>query len=121
MIEPEIGNVEDLKDARVAPVSAAPRNIVSWALLAAALLYGASPVDLLPDAIPLVGWLDDAGLVLAAALNVFQKNSADQHAFMVVFAKYAKWLVMLTTVFVVAFLGGLIMLAVWMVTELFGK
>ncbi len=28
------------------------------------LLYGISPVDLVPDLVPLVGWLDDATLLL---------------------------------------------------------
>ena len=31
--------------------------------LLAALLYGASPIDLIPDILPLIGWLDDAIIV----------------------------------------------------------
>jgi uncharacterized membrane protein YkvA (DUF1232 family) len=31
--------------------------------LLAALLYGASPIDLIPDVIPLIGWIDDAIIV----------------------------------------------------------
>ena len=31
--------------------------------LFAALLYGASPIDLIPDVIPLIGWVDDAVIV----------------------------------------------------------
>jgi uncharacterized membrane protein YkvA (DUF1232 family) len=31
--------------------------------LFAALLYGASPIDLIPDFIPLIGWIDDAVIV----------------------------------------------------------
>ena len=31
--------------------------------LLAALLYGVSPIDLLPDIIPLIGWVDDAIIV----------------------------------------------------------
>ena len=37
-----------------------------WArgLVILILLYGISPVDLVPDMIPLFGWLDDATLLL---------------------------------------------------------
>lgn len=37
-----------------------------WArgLVILVLLYGISPVDLMPDLVPLVGWLDDATLLL---------------------------------------------------------
>lgn len=28
-----------------------------------ALLYGVSPIDLIPDVLPLVGWIDDALLI----------------------------------------------------------
>ncbi len=31
-------------------------------LLVSTLLYDASPIDLIPDAIPLVGWFDDLGV-----------------------------------------------------------
>ena len=37
--------------------------------IVAALLYGASPIDLIPDVIPLIGWLDD-GLVIALLLGL---------------------------------------------------
>ncbi len=32
-----------------------------------AILYVISPVDLIPDAIPILGWLDDLGVVSAVA------------------------------------------------------
>ncbi|MBS1724633.1 MAG: DUF1232 domain-containing protein [Armatimonadetes bacterium] len=45
-----------------------------------ALVYGASPIDLIPDVIPLIGWLDD-GVVLIlcivlAAVSLHRRNKA---------------------------------------------
>lgn len=40
-----------------------------------ALLYIVSPLDLIPDVIPLVGWLDDLGVLAWAARQVFFNKS----------------------------------------------
>ncbi len=37
-------------------------------LVTAALVYGASPLDLIPDAIPLLGQADDAAVLLGVLL-----------------------------------------------------
>ena len=42
------------------------------ALLVLAVLYLISPIDFIPDAIPILGWLDDVGVV-AALLTAAQK------------------------------------------------
>lgn len=39
--------------------------------LLAALLYGVSPIDLIPDLIPLIGWVDDAIIVPIMLLLAF--------------------------------------------------
>lgn len=39
----------------------------TWALIAGALAYVIMPIDIIPDFIPVVGWLDDAA-VLAATI-----------------------------------------------------
>jgi uncharacterized membrane protein YkvA (DUF1232 family) len=39
-----------------------------------AFLYIVSPLDLIPDVIPVVGWLDDLGVLAWAARQVFFKK-----------------------------------------------
>lgn len=40
-----------------------------------AILYVLSPLDLLPDAVPIIGWLDDLGVLAWAARQVFFKRN----------------------------------------------
>lgn len=49
---------------------ASPRNVI---ILGGALLYWLSPVDAIPDVLPVVGWLDDIG-VLAMAVSFVSSN-----------------------------------------------
>lgn len=43
-----------------------------------ALLYVISPVDLIPDAIPVIGWLDDIGVV-ALVVGFYLRQIAKHH------------------------------------------
>lgn len=48
-----------------------------WLVIIASLLYILIPVDLLPDFIPLLGWIDDAGflaLILAEVNELAQER-----------------------------------------------
>lgn len=40
------------------------KKIIVWGLAA---LYTVSPIDLVPDPIPILGWLDDVAVIIAAA------------------------------------------------------
>lgn len=42
-----------------------------WLILA--LIYDISPIDLVPDAIPVIGWSDDVLVTLVAAFNLFRQ------------------------------------------------
>ena len=72
-----------------------------------ALAYDISPLDLSPDALPVLGWLDDAGITLVAALNAYQQFAKDQSALTVRLAKYIKWMMVAVLVIAAATIVGL--------------
>ncbi|WP_008317154.1 YkvA family protein [Leptolyngbya sp. PCC 6406] len=41
-----------------------------WVVILAALVYLISPVDLVPDVIPIVGWIDDGVLATVMAAGI---------------------------------------------------
>ena len=70
--------VRDGATTRAEAASAPVKKRATWkrALIGVlALLYVLSPLDILPDWIPLVGWLDDIGVLAWAARQVFFKRS----------------------------------------------
>jgi uncharacterized membrane protein YkvA (DUF1232 family) len=72
-----------------------------------ALAYDISPLDLSPDRIPVLGWLDDAGIILVAALNAYHQFAKDQSALSVRLAKYVKWMMVAVLVIAAAVIIGL--------------
>lgn len=77
-------------------------------LLIVSALYTLSPIDFAPDAIPVVGWLDDLGVLAVATMNMVQQFAQDQNSTMVKILKYAKWLLIVAVVIAALLLGGLI-------------
>ncbi|WP_010254009.1 YkvA family protein [Myroides injenensis] len=72
------------------------------------VLYGISPIDLVPDVIPVVGWLDDLVIAGGAILHVIEAYLKDYSNSLASLVRMVKWLIWI--------LGGLLVL----VLALFG-
>ena len=82
-----------------------------------AIVYDLSPIDAVPDAIPVFGWLDDVGFTVMAALNAYQQFAKDQSAMTVRLAKYVKWMMVAFIVLAGVAVGGLITAIIALVTH----
>lgn len=83
----------------------------------AAVAYDMSPIDAVPDALPVLGWLDDLGFTAMAALNLYQQFAKDQGALAVRLAKYVKWMLVALVVIAGIAVGGLIAAIIALVTR----
>ena len=69
----------------------ASQGIKPWIPLILALIYTVSPIDLVPDFIPIVGWLEDALLLLVGGLNGIQNGVLEANSSLRTLIKYLKW------------------------------
>jgi len=51
-------------------------KVWAWAFFGFAVVYFISPVDLVPDFLPVIGWVDDAAVGIAAIINLVAKYRA---------------------------------------------
>ena len=119
----EVHNVNDLHQTkRDVKVEGQGESPVIWKALSvviamAAVIYDLSPIDAVPDAIPIFGWLDDVGFTLMAALNAYQQFSKDQSSMVVRLAKYVKWMMVAFIVLAGVAVGGLVTAIIALVTQ----
>ena len=69
----------------------ASQGIKPWIPLILALIYTISPVDLVPDFIPIVGWFEDALFVIVGGLNGIQNGILDANSSLRTLIKFVKW------------------------------
>lgn len=69
----------------------AQSGIVPWIPLILAVIYTVSPVDLVPDVLPVVGWFEDALFLLVGGLNGIQNGVVEANGSMRKVIKYIKW------------------------------
>ncbi|WP_432632823.1 YkvA family protein [Brachyspira sp.] len=69
----------------------ASQGIKPWIPLILALIYTISPIDLVPDFIPIVGWLEDALFVIVGGLNGIQNGILDANSSLRTLINFVKW------------------------------
>ncbi|MBF0344797.1 MAG: DUF1232 domain-containing protein [Nitrospirae bacterium] len=57
-----------------------------------AIAYDISPVDIIPDVIPVIGWIDDFFITTTATLNVLGSLISAQYAALAGLVRILKWL-----------------------------
>jgi len=75
-------------------------SIIDWLLFILSIIYTFSPIDLVPDA-PVVGWVDDAALLMSSSLNMLQKYLGDSHILVYKALKLLKWSIFILGIIVV--------------------
>ena len=94
----------------ISPLDTIP--VLGWLDAAGIILVDALNVyhqlPLDPDTIPVLGWLDEAGITLVAALNAYHQFAKDQSALSVRLAKYVKWMMVAVLVIAAAVIIGLL-------------
>lgn len=61
-------------------------------LAALGTLYGVSPIDILPDVIPVAGWIDDLVITGGTILNLVQSYVKDSNKFFATIIGFIKWI-----------------------------
>ena len=69
-----------------------PSVVGPWVIMALCLLYGISPVDLIPD-IPIVGQIDDLIILESGTLDLGQRYMERADSSLTTLVKVAKWIV----------------------------
>lgn len=93
------------------------KQVFSVIFMVVSVIYAISPIDLAPDAIPVVGWLDDVGLLMTTTMNAVQQFAKNQESFMVKILKYLKWFMVIAILITALLFGGLIAAIVALVTK----
>jgi uncharacterized membrane protein YkvA (DUF1232 family) len=88
------------------------KSILSWIIMAIAVIYDISPIDIIPD-IPIVGWVDDFFVTITAILNLVQKSLESSNAYLAKITKIAKWVMILLGAIVIVLI---LLLGSWVVS-----
>lgn len=66
-------------------------GIKPWIPLILAVIYAISPVDLVPDSLPIAGWLEDILFLIVGGLNGIENGVLDDNSSVKKIIKFLKW------------------------------
>jgi len=87
----------------------------AWIGAVLAAIYLFSPIDFVPDVVPIAGWLDDALIAVTGSLNLIQSYLQESNALLAGIVKFLKWGLLLLGILIIGILaltGALIYSAV---------
>ncbi len=76
------------------------KKVWAWILFTAAIIYGVSPIDLIPD-MPVVGWIDDFTIGAAAFTNLIQQQFFQTNIILNKLFSTIKWLLISLAVIII--------------------
>lgn len=82
----------------------------TWLYLILGLCYAFSPIDVLPDFIPVAGWFDDLVITGSAVLNFAQAEVEKWSSGLASLISMVKWIVLLlgiVIILLIVIIGGL--------------
>ena len=77
----------------------------AWFWMIVAVLYTASPIDIIPDFIPVAGWADDILSIGTAGLNLLQSYTAQSNATLSSILKMFKYILLFGGIIIVLILA----------------
>ena len=80
----------------------------AWIGVALAVLYMFSPVDILPDVIPVAGWVDDLLITVTGGLNLIQSYAEESNKTLASILATVKWIVIILGVIAIAIIALLV-------------
>lgn len=83
-------------------------HIGAWIGAALAVLYMLSPIDILPDVVPVAGWVDDALITITGGLNLIQSYMKEGNDSLAKLLGAIKWIVIILGIIAVAIIALLI-------------
>lgn len=89
-------------------VSSSPSTTSAWVWAVVCGLYALSPIDIIPDVIPVVGWADDLLALVGGGLNLIQATIGQTNETLAGIVKFVKWITIILggiLVAIIALLG----------------